>query len=134
MTTSGKESSLNTGTNCTAFIPAVVLFLACTTAQAWGTAADTWAGKDKIKHAQYSCVFGAAASALVPESKWQAVGLAMLPGLAKEIHDHTIHDGSGFSHKDMAANFVGAYTCATVGNWAINYSGGKARVAYSKEF
>ena len=93
---------------------------------------DPWGGKDKIKHAQYSCVFGGAA-ALAVESKWAAVGLGILPGLAWELHGMN-KPGMWFSHKDMLANLAGSYLCATGVHWALNYRRGTTMVSYSKEF
>ena len=115
-------------------MPVLLLAMLCPTAHAFGTATDTWRGADKLKHAQYSCAFGLAASYVRPESKWEAFGLAMIPGLLKELNDVRIKDGSGFSVKDMAANAVGAGACVQVGNWAANYKPGAVTVSYARSF
>ena len=72
------------------------------------SAQDRWTGDDKPKHIAVS-----AFSAVVVESVFadsltplQRVGLAMVPGVAKELLDMR-RGGSGFSGKDIAADFVG---------------------------
>lgn len=91
-------------------------------------AQDTWTGPDKIKHAAVSAALGAGAS-LIVESEAQAVGLALLPGLAKELHDAR-PGGTGFSAKDMAANAIGAYLGVKLGGLIIrpNFIGLHRRV------
>ena len=78
---------------------------------AWAAAAsaqDRWAGADKPKHVAVS-----AFSAVVVESLFaqtlhpvERFGLAMLPGVAKELADMR-RGGSGFSSKDLVADAIG---------------------------
>ena len=73
------------------------------------SAQDKWSGADKPKH-----VVASALSALVVEGVFshrlepvERLGVAMLPGLAKEIYDMR-RGGSGFSGKDLGADLLGA--------------------------
>lgn len=68
--------------------------------------ADEWTGRDKAQHAQVSALAGAISGALI-EDRWAAFGVAMVPGLVKEIHDAR-PGGSGFSWRDLTADAVGA--------------------------
>lgn len=71
-------------------------------------AADSMFGADKAKHASVSFILGAGAQAILPEDKpLAAFGLAMMPGVAKELSDSR-QGGSGFSTKDLVADAVGA--------------------------
>lgn len=80
-------------------------------------AQDSWTGPDKAKHAAVSAALGAGAS-LIVDNDAQAVALALVPGLAKELHDAR-PGGTGFSVKDMAANAVGAYVGVKLGGLII---------------
>lgn len=71
-------------------------------------------GQDKLYHASYSFGYGLIASAFV-EDKWQAFGLAMTPGLAKEILDSQ-KKGNRFSVEDLIADAIGASIGVTVGH------------------
>lgn len=88
---------------------AAALAVVCISAQA--------VEQDKVKHAAVSAVFGAIAGASM-DSKAAAFGIAMVPGLLKEIHDSR-KDGSGFSGRDLAADAIGAALGVYVGNCVI---------------
>lgn len=78
-------------------------------------AQDSWTGHDKQLHFLVSAGFGVASGAYF-ESKWTAFGVAMLPGLAKEIIDSR-SEGNKFSGKDIVANAVGAGLGVQLGAW-----------------
>ena len=91
---------------------AIKLIAACTLLTLTGAASaqDRWNGADKPKHIAVS-----AFSAVVVESVFadsltplQRVGLAMVPGVAKELFDMR-KGGSGFSGKDLAADLAGVF-------------------------
>lgn len=72
--------------------------------------ADDWTGPDKTKHAEWSSLYGAIASAYINEPglwNWKASGLCIVPGVLKEVKDKYAREGSGFSTKDVAADAVG---------------------------
>jgi uncharacterized protein YfiM (DUF2279 family) len=119
---------------CRLALVGLAALLVASSAQAFGTAADKWNGKDKIKHVQYSCVLGLGTGYVVSESKWEAFGWAMVPGGLKELNDSRIKDGSGFSHKDMVANAIGAGICVQGGHWAANYDRGTVSVSANWRF
>ena len=89
---------------------AIKLIAACALF-AWASAAsaqDSWTGSDKPKHIAASAI-----SAVVVESLFadtltpvERFGLAMLPGVIKELADSR-RGGSGISGKDFAANALG---------------------------
>lgn len=74
-------------------------------------------GPDKYKHAAVSAGLGLAAAAQIADP-WRAWGVAMLPGLAKEVYDSR-KGGTGFSLPDMAANAIGAYVGVKVAGLII---------------
>ena len=89
---------------------AIKLIAACALLSLTGAASaqDRWNGPDKPKHIAVS-----AFSAVVVESVFadsltplQRVGLAMVPGVAKELFDMR-KGGSGFSGKDLVADALG---------------------------
>jgi uncharacterized protein YfiM (DUF2279 family) len=91
--------------------------LACNTA----SAADDWNGSDKAQHFALSAVFGTL-SAMHFENKLTAFGVAMLPGLLKEMHDDS-QAGNQFSGKDLAADALGAVVGVHFGHWIVTRRG-----------
>ena len=89
---------------------------------------DDWLGRDKAAHFGASFAFGVAGSRLTT-SPWEAVGLALIPGVAKELYDAG-QDCNRFSWKDMAWNAAGAYVGVRTGNWLLGPSGVSYRVAF----
>lgn len=80
------------------------------------TFADSWTTQDKKEHAIVSAMFGTMAGAAI-EDKYVAFGVAMLPGIAKELYDAT---GKGTpSWKDLGADIVGSYVGVVLGNCLI---------------
>ena len=104
---------------------ALIALLFCTTAHAQQA--------DKVQHFGVSFVVGFAAGNQWPNNKPLAVGVAMLPGLAKELSDSQ-KGGTGFSGGDMAANLLGAVTGVYTANWLVSRSGGNTVVAYRTAF
>ena len=88
-------------------IAACALFAAASAASA-ASAADQWSGSDKPKHIAASAISAVIVESLFAEtlSPAQRFGLAMVPGIAKEIFDMR-RGGSGFSGKDLAADALG---------------------------
>ena len=82
---------------------------------------DAWDGRDKAKHVVVSAVLGTASGAYF-ENKWTAFGVAMIPGLVKEISDSRKHDNH-FSGKDLAADAIGAALGVQFGHWMITSRG-----------
>lgn len=72
-------------------------------------AVNSWTGKDKVAHFGVSFAFGCAAAAAV-DNPYVAFGLAMIPGLGKEIHDGQRPNNPDFSAKDLAVDALGAAT------------------------
>lgn len=87
--------------------------------------------QDKLKHAGMSFAFGSIAKS-AGFSDWQAIGLAMIPGTMKELHDS--RKGSGWSNRDMVANAIGAVIGVKDAGWMIRPEGDKITVSYSTEF
>lgn len=79
-----------------------------------GAQADEWTGADKTRHMAVSAAFGGIARA-VTTNKLAAFGLAMAPGIAKEIYDSQHKDRHTASVKDLAADAVGAAIGVYVG-------------------
>ena len=96
-------------------------------------AQDTWTGPDKKLHFGGSFVFGLAAGFQFPNNKPLAFGLALVPGLAKELMDAQ-KGGTGFSHKDMVANALGAALGVYTSGWLVTHTRGTTMVNYTKEF
>lgn len=86
------------------------------------TAQDSWRGADKKMHFGVSGAFGIAAISQYPNEPWRAWGLAMIPGLLKELSDAS-KGGTGFSYKDMVANALGAGFGITMGRWLVKHDG-----------
>lgn len=72
------------------------------------SAQDRWNGADKPKHVALSAISAVAVESMFTDTlnPAQRFGLAMLPGVAKEIADMR-RGGSGFSGKDIAADALG---------------------------
>lgn len=97
-------------------------------AQACGAHHDDWTGSDKAAHFGVSLALGVGASRLSDDTL-TAVGLALVPGLAKELYDSQ-QDCNRFSWKDMAWNAAGAYIGVRAGNWILGPSGASYRIAF----
>jgi uncharacterized protein YfiM (DUF2279 family) len=97
------------------FLPLLIvgLFLLC---QPVFAETDTF-GKDKIEHASVSAAIGLATGTLI-ENKYEAFGVAMIPGILKEIHDSQ-QKNNFFSKGDLIADAVGAAIGVWVGNTYI---------------
>lgn len=87
--------------------------------------------KDKKMHAGVSFLLGMAAAHQFPDRPVLAWGIAMVPGLLKEVSDK---GGTGFDTKDLAANAIGAALGVATTNWLISRSNGTTVVAYRTEF
>ncbi len=99
----------------------VCLLAFCLLAPAASMAADDWSSSDKALHFGISAGFGTL-SAMHFENKWTAFGVAMLPGLLKEIHDSG-QTGNRFSGKDLAADALGAAVGVQFGHWIVTRRG-----------
>ena len=91
--------------------PTLKTLAACAlfTCAAAASAQDRWNGADKPKHFAVSAVSAATVEGLFANSlsPLQRFGLAMAPGVAKELADMR-RGGSGFSGKDLVADAIGA--------------------------
>ena len=99
----------------------ISLLALCLFASVAPSYADDWGGSDKAQHFAFSAVFGTL-SAMHFESKWKAFGVAMIPGLLKEIHDDS-QAGNQFSGKDLAADALGAAVGVHFGHWIVTRRG-----------
>ncbi|WP_374488621.1 hypothetical protein [Zoogloea sp.] len=99
-----------------------------TSALACNTPKDEWGGNDKAKHFAVSAALGAGATRLDPDP-WIAFGLALAPGVAKEVYDST-RDCNRFSWRDLAWDAVGAAVGVHLGNWVL----GPSSVSYVRSF
>lgn len=90
-------------------------------AQACTDKADRWLAGDKAAHFGVSVGLGMAASQVTSDTL-SAFGLALLPGVAKEIYDSQ-QSCNHFSWKDMAWDAVGAYVGVRAGNWYFGPKG-----------
>ncbi len=110
-------------------IPAFALLATLSSsAAACGPHNDDWTGSDKAAHFGVSLALGVGASRLADDT-WTAFGLALVPGVAKELYDGT-RDCNRFSWKDMAWNAAGAYVGVRTGNWLLGPSGVSYRMAF----
>jgi putative lipoprotein len=91
-------------------------------------AEDAWTGSDKTMHFALSAGTGLAAYAYT-HSKPKAFGLAMIPGIVKEVADSQ-EQNNHFSGKDLAWDAVGAFAGIQLGDWSINNKG----VSWGKSF
>ncbi len=97
---------------------------------------ESWTGGDKTKHFAVSAALGAGSYALTEETEHPflyAVGLAMVPGVAKEVYDAR-SGGTGFSHKDLAADLLGAVVGASIGNAIVSFNGENVSLSYTGHF
>jgi len=108
----------------TPLLAAIALAASFTSAQA----ADDWNGADKGKHFAVSAALGTA-SAMHFEDKWVAFGVAMIPGVLKEVADSSRTNGR-FSSKDLAADALGAALGVQLGNWLVTTRGVGYRAAF----
>jgi len=106
---------------------ALLLVLALLSAPAWAVE------DDKKLHFAASFVFGFAAGAQWPDNKPLAFGVAMIPGVAKEMIDAQ-SGGTGFSGKDLVADAIGAALGVYAGGWMVRRSGGTTTIAYATTF
>lgn len=84
-------------------------------------AQDSWTGPDKKQHFALSAVFGIA-SGMQFANKPTAIGVAMIPGLVKELSDAQ-SGGSGFSIKDLVWDLIGATTGVYSSHWVLSTFG-----------
>jgi uncharacterized protein YfiM (DUF2279 family) len=89
---------------------------------------DDWGGSDKAAHFGVSAALGVGASRLSSDP-WTAFGLALAPGVAKEIYDSQ-QDCKRFSWKDLAWDAVGAYVGVRAGNWVLGPTGASYRLSF----
>ncbi len=89
---------------------------------------DDWMGRDKAAHFGASFALGVAGSRLTTEP-WEAVGLALIPGVAKELYDAG-QDCNRFSWKDMGWNVAGAVLGVGGGYWMFGPSGVSWRIQF----
>jgi uncharacterized protein YfiM (DUF2279 family) len=101
--------------------PSTVLLALSLAAPVSSVAADDWGGPDKTKHFAVSAVLGTL-SAMHYENKWRAFGVALIPGLLKELYDSG-QPGNHFSGKDMTANALGAAVGVQIGHWIVTRDG-----------
>lgn len=110
-------------------VPAVVLLTFLNSAvMACSARDDDWTGSDKAAHFGVSLAVGIGTSRLSDDT-WTAFGLALVPGVAKELYDST-RDCNRFSWKDMAWNAAGAYVGVRAGNWLLGPTGVSYRAAF----
>lgn len=96
-------------------------------------AQDTWTGSDKKLHFGVSFVLGYATGNQWPDNKPLAIGVAMIPGILKEVADSQ-KGGSGFSSKDLVWDLVGATLGVYSAHWMIRRNDGSTQVVYKTEF
>ena len=89
---------------------------------------DDWMGRDKAAHFGASLALGVAGPRLTNEP-WEAVGLALIPGVAKELYDAG-QACNRFSWKDMGWNVAGAVLGVGGGYWMLGPSGVSWRMGF----
>jgi len=94
-------------------------------------AQDKWNGKDKAEHFAVSFAVGFATGNQWPENKPLAIGVAMIPGLLKEVSDRST---TGFSGKDLVADLLGASLGVYSAHWLIARQDKKVALMYRTEF
>lgn len=102
-------------------LSSLALVVTLTSASAAHAVKDEWDGIDKAKHVAVSALIGTATGAYF-ENRWTAFGVAMIPGVAKELIDARAHDNH-FSSKDLVADAVGAALGVQFGHWIITSRG-----------
>ena len=97
------------------FLPLLIagLFLLC---QPVFAETDTF-GEDKLLHIEASSTVGLMSGTII-ENKYAAFGVAMIPGILKEIHDSQ-QKNNFFSKGDIIADAVGAAIGVWFGNTYI---------------
>jgi uncharacterized protein YfiM (DUF2279 family) len=93
--------------------------------------ADKWTGSDKAMHFGVSFAVGFATGNQWPQNKPLAIGVAMIPGVLKEVSDRST---TGFSGKDLAVDLIGATMGVYSAHWLIGRQGGKTALMYRTEF
>lgn len=86
---------------------------------------------DKKMHMGVSFVLGFAMANQFPNEPLKAWGVAMVPGLIKEVGDRST---TGFDPKDLAANAIGAALGVATGKWMVTRNNGTTQVAYVTQF
>ena len=97
---------------------------------------DSWTGKDKELHVGISTILGASAYTLTKDTDHPflyATGLAIIPGVAKELYDSR-PQGTGFSYKDLTADLVGSLVGVSIGDAYFSYNGKIADFGYHTTF
>ena len=84
-------------------------------------AGDEWTGGDKTAHFGISAAMGLAAYSYT-EDKTTAFGMAMVPGIIKEVADSQ-KEGGRFSEKDLAWDALGAFVGVQAGGWMMDSKG-----------
>ncbi len=102
-------------------VAALALFSALTASPLVSASEDTWNGSDKSLHLAVSAALGTA-TGMHFEDKWKAFGVAMIPGIAKEVIDSQRKDNH-FSTKDIVADAIGAALGVQLGHWIITSKG-----------
>lgn len=105
--------------------PVLIALMLCASAHA---CKDTMQfTQDKQKHVAVSSAIGAVSRSLIDDNK-TAFAVALVPGIAKELHDMS---GNGCaSFKDMAYNAIGAAIGVASANWVIR----RNFIGYRTEF
>jgi hypothetical protein len=86
---------------------------------------------DTKSHLGVSFVLGYAMANQFPNEPLKAWGIAMVPGVLKEISDRS---STGFDKKDLLADAIGAALGVATGRWLVMRSNGTTVVAYRTEF
>lgn len=107
------------------------LLLAALLLPCLASAQDTWTGADKKLHVSVSFVIGLAAGFQFPGNKPLAFGVALIPGVLKEISDRST---TGFSGKDIAANALGAALGVYASGWLLQHRDRTTTIAYATTF
>jgi len=96
-------------------------------------AEDSWTGPDKQMHFAGSFMFGFIAGAVFPdEPLWVRYAAGMAPGIAKELTDI---GGSGFSYKDLVADFLGVVAGEYTGGFMVRIgSNDSIKITYQTKF
>jgi uncharacterized protein YfiM (DUF2279 family) len=110
-----------------------IVFILCVFCAGAVFAQDAWNGSDKKMHFGVSAVLGFAAGNQWPDNKPLAIGVALVPGLAKEIAD-SAKGGSGFSYKDLIADTVGVVFGVYSAHWLLSRNRGVNTMTYRTKF
>lgn len=104
---------------------ALICLSTCAVAQ------DSWNGSDKKLHFGVSFVLGVATANQWPNEPLKAWGVAMVPGVLKEVSDRST---TGFSGKDLVVDAIGAALGVATGRFMVSRREGKTVVSYYQEF